>query len=317
MAQMRASMVGVDISPRFQPQFGARGTTPRMTKLHRPLLARCLVLDQDGRRLIWFGGDLNGEPLPFTDALRDELAGRLNVPRSRIAWSSSQSHACGALPGSVMAGSHIEKLVADDAEFTESERQRFFKDLVNAAREGIETLQPVRLQAGRGHCDSIGYNSRFPMPAGGCKFSRDYAEALQGGKFHDPTIGLLRFEEARRMLDAGESPRTQLDLTLGAVRIGDAAAALSPGENFTVTGDRVRRRSPFVHTLVCGDTNGLFGYMGTDEEIERGGFETDTFWKILEFEGLRLPPAKGTAQRVVNALVGMLEELRGGRRIEH
>ena len=479
MGRVRASMVGVDISPKFHPTLGARATTPRMTKLHRPLLMRCLVLDQDDRRLFWFGGDLNGEPLPFTDALRDELAGRLDVPRSQIAWSSSQSHACAALPGSVMSGSHIENLVADDDEFTEGERQRFFGDITEAARQAVETLQPVRVSAGRGFCDTIGYNSRFPMPTGGCKFSRDWAEALQGGKYYDPTIGLLRFEdlegkplgtvfnfcchpavlimqeyvspdwvgaarqciedaqdgapamfvqgfcgdvhprhmfgtkeqadrlgnrlgaaavkalsnldpvraepfdyawqtvqlpcqpmptreecqrqiairdeyidevlnhdpqaswcagfnfpdpgrfsaearaacarlatvyyeEAIRMIDAGEQPRTELDNTFGAVRIGDVGAALSPGENFTITGDRVRQRSPFVHTLICGDTNGLFGYMGTDEEIDRGGFETDIFWKCLEFEGLRLPPAKGTAKIITDTLVGLLRQLQSG-----
>ncbi len=156
MGRLRAGMVGIDISPRFHPQFGARGTTPRMTKLHRPLRARCLVLDQDDRRLIWFGGDLNGEPVPFTDALRDELAGRLGMPRSGIAWSSSQSHACAALPGSIMAGSHIEDLVAGDPAFTESERRRFFDDLGDGAREAIDALRPGRLRAGRGHCDTIG-----------------------------------------------------------------------------------------------------------------------------------------------------------------
>lgn len=479
MGQILASMVGVDISPRFHPQYGARGTTPRMTELHRPLLARCLVLEQDDRQLIWYGGDLNGEPIPFTDALRDELAGRLGVPRSQIAWSSSQSHACGALPGSIMSGSHIENLIADDPEFIEAERQRFFNDLVSAAQQAIETLQPVQLWAGRGFCDSIGYNSRFPMPTGGCKFSRDWAEGVQGGKFYDPTVSLLRFEdasgkplgvifnfcchpavlimqecvspdwvgaarqciedaldgapamfvqgfcgdvhprhmfgtpeqadrlgerlgktavralatlnpvrcepfdfvwrtvelpcqpmptrqecegqialreayieevlgpdpqacwcagfnfpdpgrfspemradvarlsilyyqEAIRMLEAGEEPRKKLDITVGGLRLGDVGVAFSPGENFTITGDRVRQRSPFAHTLICGDTNGLFGYMGTDEEIERGGFETDAFWKCLEFEGMRLPPAQGTAGQVAGRLGELLRELHAG-----
>ena len=33
--------------------------------------------------------------------------------------------------------------------------------------------------------------------------------------------------------DAGQQPRTSLPITLGVVRIGDVAAAWSPGENFT------------------------------------------------------------------------------------
>ena len=54
-------------------------------------------------------------------------------------------------------------------------------------------------------------------------------------------------------------------------------AAISAGENFTQTGRQVRERSPFAHTLVCGDTNGMFGYIGDDAEIDRGGLRDRIF----------------------------------------
>ena len=479
MSELNVGMVGFDITPKFHPEFGPWGTTPHMNRLHMPLLSRCLVLQQDDRRLIWFGSDLCGEPLPFTEMLRDEVAGALDVARDQLVWSTSQSHSTGAIPGSIMCGSHITPRTKADPDFIEAERKRLLGAFIEAAREAIDRLQPARVWAGRGFCDSISYNSRFPMPTGGCKFSRDYQEALQGGKYYDPTIGLVRFEdsggkplgaifnfnchpavliqnnhvspdwvgmarqtiedsiagapamflqgfcgdvhprhmfgtpqqadrlgkrlgraaveamptlvpvrsepfayawktvdlecqpmpsrrhceeqiarrqefidellqhdpqatwccgfnlpdpgrftqeeraetagltvdyyrEAIRMIDAGENPRRSLSVPLAAVRIGDLAAALSPGENFALSGLNIRTRSPFVHTLVCGDTNGLFGYIGTDDEIDRGGFETDFFWKILAFEGLRLAPAKGSAQRIVNTAVGLLNDLQKG-----
>ncbi|MSU69813.1 MAG: hypothetical protein EXS39_03365 [Opitutaceae bacterium] len=476
MSSLRVGMVGFDISPRFHPQFGAWGTTPSVTKLDMPLLSRCLALEQDSRRLVWFGSDLVGDPIIFTESLRDEVAGALGLRREQLIWSTSQTHASGAIPGSIMCGSTTTELVRTDAEFVAAERRRFIDAYIAAARHALDRLQPASVWVGRGYCDSISYNSRFPMPTGGCKFSRSYAEGLQGGKYYDPTIGLVRFEdnqgkpigaifnfnchpavlivqnacspdyvgtarqyveeaiggapamflqgfcgdchprhmfgtpeqakqigarlgkqaakamqtlipvrsvpfafawetiqlpcqpmpsreeledqqaqseafieelksdpqatwccgfnftetfsaedrahtvrstieyrrEALRMLAAGEPPRRELPITLGAVRIGDMAAALSPGENFTLTGLAIRTQSPFAHTLVCGDTNGLFGYIGDDHEIDRGGFETDFFWKFLIYDGLRTPPAKGSAQRIIQSSLGLLQRLKKG-----
>ena len=46
-------------------------------------------------------------------------------------------------------------------------------------------------------------------------------------------------------------------------------------------------------THASGDTNCLFGYIGTDEEIDRAGFETDTYWKMMHRDGFRLAPPNG------------------------
>jgi len=111
------------------------------------------------------------------------------------------------------------------------------------------------------------------------------------------------------MLDANELARQTLDLPLGAVRIGDIGVALSAGENFTLTGHQIRSRSPFPITLICGDTNGMFGYIGDDDEIDRGGSETDAYWKMLYIDGFRLPPAKGAVDRIISTSVRLLEDV--------
>lgn len=470
MNALSAAVVGFDITPRFDLQCGAWGTSSFMTELDMPLMARCVALEQGGRRLFWYGCDLIGERIPDTHAMRDEIADGLGVTRDQIVWSTSQTHSSGALPGSGVTGSRSADLSKQNPAFVAAERDRFFSAVIGAGREAIACLQPVKLRAGRGHCDSISYNRRLPMPTGGNKFSRSYAEGLQSGKFFDPTIGLLRFDDrhgkplglifnfcahpatmiqgkwispdwvgtarqvieealgapamfvqgfcgdvncyhifgtpdqarrtgarlgkaavealpslipargepldfryenvalrcremyteaeldreiamreayvaelehdpgatwvggynvpeqfgpdvraggarrqieflnrARRMVESGESPPAELSLPIGAIRVGDVGALLSVGENFTMTGHRIRLRSPLVHTLICGDTNGVFGYIGDDEAIDRGGYETE--WKTDWGDGLRLPPARGTADRIIDRAVELLESL--------
>ena len=87
-------------------------------------------------------------------------------------------------------------------------------------------------------------------------------------------------------------------------------AVLSPGEQFAAAALRVRLRSPFVHTLVCGDTNGVFGYIGDDAEIARRGYETYSFWANLFVVGFQLAPTFGTADRIDQATYQMLAQLR-------
>ena len=474
MNDLNVGVVGFDITPEIDPVFGAWGTTPSMTEIDMPLLARCVALRQDDRLLLWFGSDLIGEGLAATQKLRDEVSRGLGLERDQVIWSTSQTHSSPAIPGSGNVGAWVTDTIEPDAEALAKGRQRFIDAYVEAAKQAIDELQPANVRAGNGFCDSISFNSRFPMPTGGNKFSRNYAEALQGGKYYDPTVGLVRFEdkqgeplgaifnfnchpavliadkyvspdyvgtarqyvedtiggapamftqgfcgdvhchhmfgtreqakrlgarlgeaaaeamarltplraepfdwafktvdipcepmwtqeqidagiaerrryiaevaedpqavwcagmnftehlapeqrvkaaqmaidyfeELSRMLAAGKQPPAARPLTLGAVRIGDVGAAVAPGENFALTSLRIRQRSPFARTLICGDSNGLFSYIGQDEEIDRGGFETDIVWRWISYDGVRLAPAKGATQRVVNTCVELLEQLR-------
>ena len=474
MTPLRVGIAGFDFTPRIHPTCGAWGTSRTMTEIDMPLLGRCVALEHDGRRVVWYALDIVGENLEPTTEHRDRVAESLGLTRDQVIWSTIQTHACGALPGSTRTGCAISDLSGQDPQFAEEERQRFVKSYLDAGREAIDKLQPATVSAGKGFCDSIGYNSRFPMPNGGCKFSRNYAEGLQGGKFYDPTIGLIRFEdtngkplgvifnfgchpavmindkyvssdypgtarqcieeaidgapamfvqgfcgdvhcrhmfgtpaqakrlgqrlgqaaidalptlvparsgplasafdplelpcrpmpsrkyfeeglaareafieelkndpaavwfdgtnapeqmsvedrikfvevkvrffkEGLRMIDAGESPATStLSFPISALRIGDVGAVLSPGENFTLTGHKIRQRSPFVHTLICGDTNGLIGYIGDDLEMDRRGYQTDSYWQGLYPNGFRLTPAKGSVQKLIATACGLLDKL--------
>ncbi|MAE65783.1 MAG: hypothetical protein CMJ18_16055, partial [Phycisphaeraceae bacterium] len=421
--------------------------------------------------------DLCGNTVQETAQLRGVIADALGLETEQVIWSTSQTHSSPTLPGSNLpGGSSVTVRGSFDAAYCDAQRRRFMEQCVEAGRAALDSLRPARLRAGRGFCDTMSYNARFPMPTGGVKFSRHHEEGLQSGKFFDPTIGLLVFEDedgralgaifnfcahpatmindryissdwvgtarsrieealsgapamfvqgfcgdvncyhifgtpaqarnsghklgeaavaalptlspsrsepfdyafetveiecrpmytmdeleraldvrhrfvesldddpaatwfdginlpeqfnveqkrmtaqmqadylnaAKRMVEAGDSAPSTHDFTLGVVRLGDAAALIAHGENFTATGMKIRQRSPFVHTLICGDSNGLFGYVGDDAEIDRGGYETDSFWKLPYFGGVRLAPAKGTVDRLVEKSVKMLRKLQRG-----
>jgi len=470
-------MTGFDATPRIHAKYGAWGTTPLMTQVDLPLQSRCLALQGDGLSLLWFSHDMTGLSCPATLQLREHVANAVGMSADQIIWSTSQTHSSGAYAGFPQqgGGSAILKRGNWDVAFSTAEHERFLNGCIDAARRALGGLQPVRVSTGLAHCHNVSYNSRLPMGLHGTKFSRNYAEALQGGEYFDKTVSLMRFEaidgepvatvfnfachpavlldnthvssdyvgtarsrieamsggapamfvqgfcgnvhpyfmfcgpaqarllgdrvadaartglehrvpvrslplrldwrtielscrpmytreelenqiairrafqrevdeyphvvwvggvnvpefltpqqkkdfvevniryceEGLRMLDAGEPSRQTLSITLGALRIGDVYAILSPGENFTETARAVRERSPHPHTFVCGDTNGLFGYIGTDIEIDRAGFETDTYWKMQHRDGFRLAPAKGSAQKIQATCEELLASVAG------
>ena len=53
----------------------------------------------------------------------------------------------------------------------------------------------------------------------------------------------------------------------------------------------------------------MFGYIGTDDQIDSAGYETDIYWKMLDRDGFRLAPAKGSAQLVADTCLSMMAEL--------
>ncbi|MAE59866.1 MAG: hypothetical protein CMJ49_00765 [Planctomycetaceae bacterium] len=476
MPPLRGSIVGFDITPDIHPQFGAWGTTPNVTEIAMPLLARCLALQQDHRTLLWFASDLCGNPPAETQKFRAEVADALDLTPEQIVWSTSQTHSSATLPGSDAAGgSSVTRRGNFDPPYVEQQYKSFINHYINAGRAALDSLQPIQIQTGIGYCDTMSYNTRFPMPTGGTKFSRHHEEGLQSGKFFDPTISLVRFDDAqgkplgalfnfcchpatmindkyispdwvgtaRQHIEAtinhaptmfvqgmcgdvncyhifgtpdqaGQSgdklaaaaaqamanlapvratpfdfrwqpveidsrpmfTRAEIDhalqqrlnfierldhtdptatwcdginfpeqitpelrklavqpqidylkdvddilthnkpypktitVIMGALRLGDLAALFSQGENFTLTGRHIRDRSPFPHTLICGDTNGLVGYIGDDPDIDRAGYETTSFWMMRYGGELRLAPAKGAVNRIKANAQDLLTQLR-------
>ncbi|MBE9546743.1 MAG: hypothetical protein IMF10_04495 [Proteobacteria bacterium] len=168
MGTLRVATVGFDIAPKFHPQYGAWGTTPIMTETDKPLLTRCLVLEEGNRKIVWYSHDLCGENVKGTDELRMEIAQALGLNFEQVIWSTSQTHSSPTLPGSQLpGGSSITVRGEFDKDFCQMERKRFINRCINAAKEAISNLEPAKMWIGRGYCDNVSYDSRFPMPSGG------------------------------------------------------------------------------------------------------------------------------------------------------
>jgi hypothetical protein len=62
---------------------------------------------------------------------------------------------------------------------------------------------------------------------------------------------------------------------LTGIRIGgDFAIVTNPDELFCEIGMRIKRQSPFKHTMVAEQTNGAHGYVPTAKAFEGGSYET-------------------------------------------
>ncbi len=79
---------------------------------------------------------------------------------------------------------------------------------------------------------------------------------------------------ARSAIGAAERPEETLTVKLQAIRIGDLAVCGIPFEAFVETGLDLKKRSPFLQTMVIGLANGRHGYLPTPEQHELGGYET-------------------------------------------
>ena len=84
------------------------------------------------------------------------------------------------------------------------------------------------------------------------------------------------------------------------------------GEPFTEIGLAVAARSPLNETLVVAHCNGWTGYLGTDEDRRRGGYET-VLWHRSFFDepGMRRPLtyALGAADVMVDQSLALIDRL--------
>ncbi len=112
------------------------------------------------------------------------------------------------------------------------------------------------------------------------------------------------FRKQREVLapQQGEERTTWLQVLL----IGDVAIVGVPAEYFTVLGQEIKRRSPIRYTYVAELANDWIGYLPDRRGHAMGGYQT---WM-----GLHSYAEEGTGERVAEATVQMLKELKAGSR---
>lgn len=114
----------------------------------------------------------------------------------------------------------------------------------------------------------------------------------------DSTIEVFRKMRAKLAPQQGQERTTWLQ----AVRIGDVAIVGVPAEFFTKLGLDIKNRSPFRHTYIAELANDWIGYVPDADAFKLGGYQVWT--------GFHSYCEPGTGERIVDEVVGMLNELR-------
>jgi hypothetical protein len=99
--------------------------------------------------------------------------------------------------------------------------------------------------------------------------------------------------------------RTTYATPLTAIRLGDAAIVLHPGELYSYYGLAIRQDSPFRDTIVVGYTDDLIGYVPDPSAYQKREYSAIIVPKILD-----LPPfAPDVGRRLKAAVVDLLKKL--------
>lgn len=108
---------------------------------------------------------------------------------------------------------------------------------------------------------------------------------------------------ARRVLELAQAP-DEVSVPLQALRVGEAGIAAVPFEVFAEIGLELKRRIPLPRRLTISLANGAYGYLPTPEQHALGGYETWMGTNRVEV---------GASVRIVEALLGLFEDLRAAR----
>jgi neutral ceramidase len=106
---------------------------------------------------------------------------------------------------------------------------------------------------------------------------------------------------ARNMIAAAERAEETLTVQVQAIRIGDLVVCGIPFETFVETGLDLKKRSPFLQTMVIGLANGRHGYLPTPEQHRLGGYETWLGTNVVQEE---------TSVILTKHLLEMMQELK-------
>jgi hypothetical protein len=100
----------------------------------------------------------------------------------------------------------------------------------------------------------------------------------------------------------------EIEVTVSALAVGDAAFVTLPGEAFCAQGLEVRRRSPFECTIIAAYSNGNLGYLPTREAYPLGGYEVDDAHRYYGYPECVAPEA---GEHCVETALELLKQVKG------
>ena len=147
--------------------------------------------------------------------------------------------------------------------------------------------------------------------------AEQYLRLMEAYKNEDErqiAVGLRWADWGDRLVEAIQTGRRTLDMTVQAIRINDVVLVGLSVESFAQTGKTIKARSPFAHTQVLGYSNGCVCYLPRAEDYPEGGWDIHQRYGVPDmiFQSYSLPAAiePDSEQRVVEKAVELIERLK-------
>ena len=112
--------------------------------------------------------------------------------------------------------------------------------------------------------------------------------------------------KTKQLMYTGEGSTGQRTMELDAVAAGNVAFVTAPYEMFWESANDIKTKSPYDMTFVLTCANGVNGYMPIDEHFELSNAKYPNSYEVRQCKFVR-----GTAEKLVDEFVGMLNELKG------
>jgi hypothetical protein len=118
-------------------------------------------------------------------------------------------------------------------------------------------------------------------------------------------------ELMKKAIESGREFPPTWPSSVTAIMIDDLGLVFYAGEPFTELGLAIAARSPLTETLLMGLGNGAEGYIGTDEDRRRGGYETYTGARYgkLRQNARPLPYALGAGECMLRGCLDLIDDL--------
>ena len=192
-----------------------------------------------------------------------------------------------------------------DDEVLEETGRRIALDALSVCREGLEPSRTSVVGAARARA-ALPLGLDPPGPGGRRATYQEHLAALTG--VPSPLVDLLldtRYPWHNR-LRLREDGGFEVPLEISALRLGDAAVLGQGAETFCEVGMAVKAASPAPHTLFAGYSNGMIGYLPTEQAHHDGGYEVDMVPYLYRLPGRLAPQSARIAVDVSSALLKSL-----------
>ncbi|MFH1922542.1 MAG: neutral/alkaline non-lysosomal ceramidase N-terminal domain-containing protein [Planctomycetota bacterium] len=257
-AGIEAGVAAVDITPPLNYRMCGYFHERLSTGTHDPLMAKAIVLRQDGRQAAMVFCDLIGLPLELTLHVRRAAEERTGIPAANILLAATHTHTGPLYTGAMRKHLHdlaVTKQGSDPAEKVDYPAQLLEK-LVEVIAHAQAAAGPVKLSVGVGRQEGLSFNRRFHMKGGGpVRFNpgKMNPDILRPAGPIDPEVGVLLFRSTA-------DDRPLASLTVFALHL-DTVGGLEYSADFPYYLEQSLRQElgeaflSFFGNGTCGDIN--------------------------------------------------------------